>query len=467
MPSSFDSRSAAPVASPALARAVATTHWHELPADLREQAADLFLDTLAVIAAGTAHPQFARWLAQQGRERGECTAIGLAAGVPAATAALLNGGATTVLQWQDGHRLARGHPASHLVPVLLALGERLDARAEAVMSAFVGGYEAGTRIGVALDGLRAPLHDGGSWATLGAAAGGARLLGGDAATIATALESAATLAPLAWRDTVSRGTTVHHLYIGLGASVALNTAESAQAGLDAIPGTIEAFFGPRAGARFDPARLTADLGPDGRWSQFQLRAAYFKWHPVCAHFSGLADALAELLASHAAETGESLRRDEVVAAEVSLYATALEYHAPRPASDLAARFSAAAIVYAALDPQGLRGDALSRAATDPVAIAWLSRVQVVHDPGLDAGYPQGRPARVALTLRNGRVRRAAVRDVLGDQARPLDAAQRRHKVADALGRAYGASGATRVIEAWEAWLAGGPIAALSAALRVR
>ena len=452
-------------ASVHLARAVAATQWRDLPGPVRSQAADLFLDTLAVIAAGSVHPTYAGWLARQGRERGECTAIGLAQGVPAASAALLNGGATTVLQWQDGHRLARGHPASHLVPVLLALGERHGAGADALMSAFVGGYEAGTRIGVALGGLRAPLHDGGSWATLGAAAAGARLLGGDAATIANALESAATLAPLAWRDTVSRGATVHHLFIGLGAGVALTTAESACAGLEAIPGTIEAFFGPRAGARFEPAQLVAGLGADGCWTAYELRSAYFKWHPVCAHFSGLADALAEACDAHRQETGRAPVHDDVLAAEVALYATALDYDAPRPASDLAARFSAAAIVYAALDPAGLEGDALARASCDPAAVAWLARVQVVHDPELDAGYPEGRPARVTLTLRGGRTRRATARDVLGDQKRPLSPAQRRDKAMRALGRAGGERGAARVIAAWEAYLAGAPIATLTDALR--
>ena len=104
-------------ASVHLARAVAATQWRDLPGPVRSQAADLFLDTLAVIAAGSVHPTYAGWLARQGRERGECSAIGLAQGVPAASAALLNGGATTVLQWQDGHRLARGQPAPPLEPL--------------------------------------------------------------------------------------------------------------------------------------------------------------------------------------------------------------------------------------------------------------------------------------------------------------------------------------------------------------
>lgn len=461
------SAGAAPAASATLARAVAATEWAALGTAVRTQALDLFRDTLAVIAAGSVHPAFAPWLARAAQaEPGPCTALGHAAGVPAATAALLNGGATTVLQWQDGHRLARGHPASHLVPALLALAEAHDAPAERVLSAFVGGYEAGVRIGIALGGLRAPLHDGGTWATLGTAAACARLLGGDAGAIAAALESAATLAPMGWRDTVSRGATVHHLFIGLGASTALACAQSALAGLEAIPGTIEGFFGPRAGAAFEPRALVRDVAPEGGWSRFAITDAYFKWHPVCAHFSGLADALALLQEAERASSGRALGHDDVVAAEVALYATALEYDAPQPVNDLAARFSAAAITYAALDVDGLPGPALARACADPVARAWLDRVTVVHDPALDAGYPAGRPARVSLRLADGELRSAAVRDVRGDSARPLSAAERARKCELALSRAMDPPVASRVLGAFDDYVAGrAPVGVLSAALR--
>jgi hypothetical protein len=38
-------------------------------------------------------------------------------------------------QLQDGHRLARGHPASHVVPAVLALAEERDLDGRAVLSA--------------------------------------------------------------------------------------------------------------------------------------------------------------------------------------------------------------------------------------------------------------------------------------------------------------------------------------------
>ena len=313
---------------------------------------------------------------------------------------------------------------------------------------------------------RQPLHDGGTWATIGAAAAGARLLGAAADGIAQAIEGAATVAPMAWRDTVSRGATVHHLYIGLGAATAITAARAAVAGFDAIPGTLEAFFGPRAGARFEPGALSAGIGDDDHWSRHELHQAYFKWHPVCAHFSGLADALGEVRAEFAREQGRRPAHCDVAQVEIALYATALDYDTPMPRSDLAARFSARAIAFASFDDGGLQGDALARASQPTAPVRdWLARVRVTHDPALDAGYPAGRPARVSVRFADGATRTAAVSDVYGDAARPMTHEDRAAKSRRALARRYGEAGAVAVREAFAGYLAGDALATLSAALR--
>jgi 2-methylcitrate dehydratase PrpD len=459
-------RGAAP-ASTRLARAVVATEWPRLPAAVRAQAADLFLDTLAVIAAAGARPEHRRWLDAVAAAAGECTVIGRPGGTPAEAAARANAGGTTVLQWQDGHRMARGHPASHLVPALLALAERHGFGADAVMSAFVGGYEAGTRVGIALGGMAAPLHDAGSWATIGVAAGCARLLGGDATAIAAAMDGAAALAPLPWRETAPRGATIHHLYVGAGVSTGMAAAEAALSGLTALPGTLEEFFGPRAGAAFDPAALAGGLGADGRWSHYEMLSGYLKWHPVCAHFSALADALDRLRAGVERGTGRPLRPQQVATVDISMYAAALVYDAGVPASELAARFSPAAIVYAALHPGGLHGEGLADAASGRADVGeWLARVRVTHDPALDAGYPAARPARVTLRLVDGGEFSAAGDAPYGDATNPMSATDRRAKVFAAFALALGDEGAREAVGAFDAWLEGhAPLGRLCAALR--
>lgn len=49
--------------------------------------------------------------------------------------------------------MARGHPASHVVPATLAMAEAQGASGDEWLSAFVAGYECAARVGIALGGL--------------------------------------------------------------------------------------------------------------------------------------------------------------------------------------------------------------------------------------------------------------------------------------------------------------------------
>lgn len=444
--------------APALAAAAARTAWRNLPAEVRAQAEDLVMDTVAVIAAGGAHPSYRAFRDGQGAAAGPCTVIG-GGRTGELQAALVNGGATTVLQLQDGHRMARGHPASHLVPVLLALAQGEGRTLEAVMGALVAGYEVGARVGMALGGFNPYLHDAGSWACVGAAAGAAHLLsGGDAAAIAEAIEGCAATASMGWRETPANGATVHHLYIGLGCVTALTAARAAQAGLQSMAGALDGYFGPRIGAAFDADRLTDGIGADGRWSRFETLGGYIKVHPLCAHLSGAADAVVGLAAERPAAP------DEVEAVEVAIYSHALEYDGGDPVNDLAARFSAKAAVAAALRPGGLTSRALDDGVGDAAFTALMRRVSVVHDPALDALYPQGRPARVTLKLAGGETVTRTVVHPLGDSTNPTDRAQRRDKAKALLDEALGSGRFERAAEALEDVAAAGSLDALMAAL---
>jgi 2-methylcitrate dehydratase PrpD len=444
-------------ASHALAHAAAATHWPSLPAAAQAQAADLVLDTLAIIAAAAPHPGHKALAHSLAMDSGPATAIGTSLRLAVPSAALLNGAATTVLQWQDGHRLARGHPASHLVPALLALAEPMAAPADAVMAAFVAGYEVGTRIGMALGGMADGLHDAGTWGVIGAAAGAAHLLsGGDPGTIARAIDGAATTTLLPWSSTVVTGATMHHLAIGQGAATAVQVARAATAGLTGIPDTLERFFGPRTGAAFSPPALTAGLDGHGQWAEFQLMSGYIKWHQACAHASGAADAMAQLLARNTAANTAA----NIAALHVESYARGLAYNTDTPANDLAARFSLKAIL-AALALGRPLDDALL---ASPDMQALMARITVTHDPTLDPHYPMGRPARLTLTRAEGGIDQAFVLHPRGDTARPLTPAERADKVARALAMGLGEAAVPLVLASFRAWLAGAPLAPLLAAL---
>jgi len=446
-------------ASTLLARAAAATRWSALPPGVQDQAADLILDTLGVIAAGSMDDAYAAFARASASDAGPCSVIGRVARTGAAAAALVNGGAATVLQLQDGHRIARGHPASHIVPAALAMAEAQGCSGEDFLSAFVAGYEASARIGIALGGLKPELHDAGTWGTMGAAVAATLLLTRDVATVASAIDGAASVAMLPWSQTAPQGAGVHHLYIGLSASMGVTTARAAVAGMDAIPGTVERFFGPRAGAAFEQARLAHGV-TDGGWAHHELMQAYLKVHPTCAHLHGLNDAVMQLV------DDSGVRGEAVAAVDIASYAHGLAYDNPAPRTVLAARFSAAfttaiALLRGRLDTQTLTAEALR----DPEVVSLVQRTTVRHDPALDAHYPAGRPARVTLTLRDGRMLSAFCIHPRGDSTNPSTRGERRDKAAQLLAARFGGDGAARVLAAFDALLEAGPLSALTAALR--
>ncbi len=445
-----------------LAQAAAQTEWSALPDTVRDQAVALFLDTLAVSAAGLSHETYAPLVKALAQETGCATISGLAHGVPVNTAIQINGGATTVLQLQDGHRMGRGHPASHMMPALLALAEETDASADSILGAFVAGYEVGARIGIALGGLDPALHDTGTWTTIATAVAAVHMLTGgkNEAVIAAVIEASAAVALMPYRDLPVAGATAHHLYIGIGATTAVMAARAVIAGQTALPGTLETFFGPRTGAAFNPAQLTDGLNYDGGWSTYEIERAYIKVHPTCAHLHGANDAVLALLRQH------DFRSEDISTVEIATYEAGLAFDNPAPENDLAARFSLTATTAIALHNGRLDNSTLTAAALDDPAVKNLmSRTRVIHDPDLDADYPGGRPTRITITLNDGQRLENKVVHPLGDHTHPLPADALRQKAIQLLNVRFKDGDVETILSAFDAYVAGAPIKVFSAALR--
>jgi len=417
---------------------------------------DLFLDALGVIAAGSLHADMNSLVVQVAPASGPATLMGTGTGVAMRDAVLLNAANITVLQLQDGHALAKGHPASQLLPVVLAIAERNGTDATALLSAFVAGYEVGARVGIALGGVLPWLHDTGNWATLGAATAAAHLLSaGDSTVIEHSIDGAASLGLFFDRFTTVAGATLHHLYPALATSHALAVAEGSAAGLTPRSGSLVDFYGPRLGEAFEPELLTQGIEAD-RWTSFELLNGYFKLHPSCAHLHGVNDAVAELMAT------EDINEAAVAAVEVDTFGPAMEIDSHAPCNDLAARFSAAATVAAALrygrlDERGLQ---------DLAGLAPLmQKIQVRHDPDLDAYAPEGRPGRVMVQLQDGQTLTREVIYPRGTPTAPANRGERHRKARELLQRRYGAAGAERIIATVLALGEGGSVTELGVALR--
>jgi len=441
-----------------LSRAVATTDWDSAPVAVRDRVLDLVADSIAVTALGSARSELRAMVrAHETTPEGAATVVGSPRGWPASTAILLNGSAVAADQLQDGHREARGHPASHVVAAVMAHAEERDATGSELLSAVLAGYEAGIRVGRAMGGTPDGVHDIGTWGELAACVGVARLLAGkDAATARRAIELAASAVLLTDARTVFAGTTGSHVFLGASAQLAASLGVAATAGLHAAEGSLDRHLGHVAARAWEPAALTDGVG--ATWERYDVLGGYVKQHPSCAHLHGVNDAVADLL-----ELG--LRAGDISEIEVRAFGGAAQFHEVAQ-GELAARFSvptttAVALVTGRLDESTL-DDATVRS---PQVQDFAARVRVVHDSDLDRGYPAGRPARIRAFLTDGRVVEAGADRPRGDADRAFPRAELAAKAARLLGHRFGGHGAP-VRDAVAALADGGRVRGVGAALRL-
>ncbi|MEQ4299977.1 MmgE/PrpD family protein [Plantactinospora sp. B6F1] len=415
----------------ALARAAATTDWSAAPPRVRDRVLDLVADTLAVAALGSGRTELRSLVdgLAGSTPQGLATVVGTARGWPAASAQFLNGCAVAADQLQDGHRPARGHPASHVVPAALALAEERDRAGTELLSAVLAGYEVGVRVGRAMGGTPDGVHDIGTWGQVGVAAAVARLLApGDPAAARRAIELAASAVLLGDAATIFAGRTGGHGFLGASIQLGASLGGAAVAGLEPEPGALDRHLA--AVAARDWQRDPLADGTGGRepgWRRHEVLDGYLKAHPSCAHLHGVNDAVADILRT-GRPGGGRVRAADIREVQVRVFAAAAAFDQVA-AHDLAARFSVPTSVAVALVTGRLDETTMTTGTVRSAAVTELAaRVRVVHDPELDQGYPAGRPARVRVLLTDGT-------ELLGRADRPRGDADRGFSRAELRGKA--------------------------------
>ncbi|HEY6743365.1 MAG TPA: MmgE/PrpD family protein, partial [Lapillicoccus sp.] len=277
-----------------LAEAVAQTSWPSAPAAVRDRVVDLVADCVAVAALGSRRAELRRLVdVHDGlNPTGAASVLGSTRGWPPMTAMFLNATAIAADQLQDGHRLARGHPASHVVPAVLALAEQQESDGTELLSAVLAGCEAGVRVGRAMGGTPPGVHDIGTWGQVAVGAATARLLApGDADAAARALDLCGSAVLLTDANTVFAGHAGSHTFLGSSVQTGAGQGVAAVAGLAAAPGALARHLGTVGAAGWDAKPLDAL----GNWDTYEVLGGYVKVHATCAHLHGVNDAVADLV----------------------------------------------------------------------------------------------------------------------------------------------------------------------------
>lgn len=418
-----------------LARFVAETQWEDIPEAVQRHAIQVLLDTLGVILAGSEQPEVARLRQQLVTSNGVGATV-LAPGWPTSdprTAALLNGIAGRSIELCEGHRYVSCQAAIQIVPAVLAVGEACNATGREVLTALILGYDTAVRVGACLTS-RALAHQNGQAPMIGAIAAASRLRGLNASQTSRAIRIGATLVLTPSYTNAVAGATVLNVAGGMSGFAGTLAPELALAGFEAQDRAIEEAFSQLVGDGFQPDSMLDEIGQ--RWeisrNYFRLRACC---NPTYAALDALEDALADL---HPAP-------DDIERIDVATYGFASVMQNPAPLNTFAARYSlphaAAAIVVRGEAGYGAFTESVVR---DPTIAALRHRVQIREDAQLTAMLPHLKPARVTVTLKDGRQCTKTCDSAQGDFQRPYPASALREKFRQLAGLVLTEAGMTAV-----------------------
>lgn len=346
----------------------------------------------------------------------------------APTAATINGTAAHALDFDDV--AMRGHVSAVLVPAILAEAQEVDAPGDAMIAAYVAGYETW---GELERRIPEPLHTRGwhptsVFGTVAAAAACAALRGLKPGPSAHAIALAASHAAGLMANFGSSAKSIH---VGRAASAGILCARLAEAGAGGSLDVIEnergflTTFSPSGKADLSPPCWL----PGSPWRITDSRLNV-KRYPVCYAAHRAVDAMLDLCAG---ERVDHRSIDRIRVRLGSIQAAMLRYH--RPSSVLEAKFSVEFCLAAAAVEGGLGLAQLSEATLGRAEVAELmDRVEIETTDETDPEMPNYAPCdEIELQLDDGRILVSEpVHRAKGHASRPLSQAELRGKFNDAV-----------------------------------
>jgi len=421
-----------------LAQFVAQTRWEDIPEPVQRQAKLVFLDTLGVILAGSVRPEVLQLRERLAATAGTGATV-LARGWPThdpRTAALLNGIAGRAIELCEGLRVVSGQAALQVLPGVLASAEHAQSTGREILTALLLGYDVAARLGMAFT-PRPLAHQNGQAMLLAAAAAGARVRGLDAAGVSRSMRIATTLLLTPSYTNAVAGATTLNVAGGMSGFVGALAPDLVLAGFEAQDDAIEEALGKLVGDGFKPDGLLDDLG-----SRWEITRNYFRLYACCNPVHPALDCLQETLADLRPKP------DEVERIDVATYRFASVMRNPDPPNYFASKYSlphaAAVMVVRGNAGHGAIDDAALR---DPAIAAVRHRVHVTEDPAMSAVAPRLRPARVTLTLKDGRSSTRARESHRGDFNAPFKESELREKFRELAGLVLVPEGVTSVEQA--------------------
>jgi 2-methylcitrate dehydratase PrpD len=423
-----------------IAQFVVSAKYENLPPKAIETAKVAVRDCLGVALAGSKEEdaKICAEIARLEQAKEETTVIGQGFKSSALNAALANGTAAHAMDFDHSFTLM-GQPTSPIIPATFALGEALGASGRQIIEAYAAGYEVTAKI---VHSLRDSEHDG--WhapstvGVFGAAAACAKLLGLNASQVEMALGMSASMAG---GIVANFGTMTKPLHAGLGARNGVLAAKLAAGGYTANGKAIESGFGfykvLHQGTPIDEKPIE-ELGQSYALLSDGIR---IKPYPCGGLTHQVIDSILEFRAKNGL-TPEMVERVDVDVVKHTFERIVFKV----PQTSIQGKFCMPYLVARALIDGEVSLHAFTDAAVrDRNVLKLAERVQMNLDNNLRKTDPGGRPCRVTVRLKDGKVLTREAQHSRGSSEFPMSEDELRGKFTQCARETLSADAAERAL----------------------
>ncbi|QXC52991.1 MmgE/PrpD family protein (plasmid) [Agrobacterium salinitolerans] len=392
-----------------LAECIADRVFHSAPAEGRNKALACLFDAVVCALAGknSTGSTSARLVATRIFGPGRAPLWFSGDLLSTVGAAFANSASACAVDFDDGHRSARGHPGAAVIPAVLAASADSAIDAEDFVAAIVAGYEIAVRIAASQNPENIKSRQSGLWAGYGAvaAAGSIRRTGRD--HLAHALAINGVWAP----NQAANGSSGYSKLTGNHAKEGIPW--SVVTGLTALELAEKGFTGPEDildhASHFDRDRIENGLG-----LTWEILGTYFKPYSCCRYIHPAIDATLDLM------QGRRLHPNDVLSIKVHTFQWAQRLqNKVNPKTLVEAQYSLPFCLAAAVRHGAPALAPLDERLLDDRKICSLAgAVTMAVDEVIDAKFPAETLARVTLTTPSGEIS-STTATPRGDAGRPM------------------------------------------------
>lgn len=310
-------------------------------------------------------------------------------------AAMIMGAGSHTVEFDDIYRAGGYHPGSPTISAALAAAQSVDASGEDFLRGVIVGYEISTRICEAvMPSHYVYWHTTATIGCIGAAAAAAIVLKCNREQFMNAIANVTThMAGL--QQAFRSESMTKPMHAAHAADVGMMSALAAKKGLTGTPDMLEGELGFGAAMSKNPdwSKATAGLG-----EKYNITEITFKNHGSCGHTFASIDGALVLKEQY------KLNAEQIASIRIETYGQATDICGrDTVASAFEGRFSLRFTVASALIHGSVRLDAYTPERLNDAKVKDLmTRIELVEDPALTAGYPKQRASRVKMTLTDGR-----------------------------------------------------------------